>query len=178
MKIEDEITEENRDLVGFMGIDDEYLVLSPTFIQGGKVCRVDTIGFKAFADCKGLKHLVLLDGFLTIQDEAFSGCSSLASVDLPDSVRVIFNEVFLNCHTLTSITLPRKAEFIGAGAFSGCSAETPMGGGMCRGTIVPWLRKSRGCRYPGYRGERRHAGFHVLLRSSRHNASSQFEPDR
>lgn len=45
MKIEDEITEENRDLVGFMGIDDEYLVLSPTFIQGGKVCRVDTIGF-------------------------------------------------------------------------------------------------------------------------------------
>lgn len=49
MKIEDEITEENRDLVGFMGIDDEYLVLSPTFIQGGKVCRVDTIGFKAFA---------------------------------------------------------------------------------------------------------------------------------
>ena len=94
MKIEDEITEENRDLVGFMGIDDEYLVLSPTFIQGGKVCRVDTIGFKAFADCKGLKHLVLLDDFLTIQDEAFSGCSSLASVDLPDSVRVIYNEVF------------------------------------------------------------------------------------
>lgn len=64
---------------------------------------VEQIGYRAFADCTGLKELVLPDSVQTLGNGAFSGCTSLAKV-----------------------MLGRELKSWGIGPFSGCSALKSM----------------------------------------------------
>ena len=97
------VTEENRQMAGFTGSEDEYLVIPPEMVVDGEVVAVDSIGRKAFSGCGKLHNVVVLNGVKTIGAEAFSCCSSLQSVDLPDGLRSISTEAFKNCVSLGEI---------------------------------------------------------------------------
>ena len=55
---------------------------------------VETIGKRAFRECRNLKLLIIDDGLKDIQDEAFINCFSLMSVTIPSSVKTIGNKAF------------------------------------------------------------------------------------
>lgn len=65
--------------------------------------QVETIGYRAFADCTGLKE-----------------------VTLPDSVQSLGNGAFSGCTALSKITLGKELKEWGLGPFSGCSALKSM----------------------------------------------------
>ena len=55
---------------------------------------VETIGKRAFRECRYLEFLIIDDGLKDIQDEAFINCFSLISVTIPSSVKTIGNKAF------------------------------------------------------------------------------------
>lgn len=64
------ITKKNRRLLGFLGVEHEYLVIPPEVLSRGKIRRVEAIGENAFR-CGTLERVVLLDGVRTIERQAF-----------------------------------------------------------------------------------------------------------
>ena len=61
--------------------------------------KVETIGYRAFAECTGLKE-----------------------IKLPDSVKELGNGAFGNCTALHKVTLGKGLDTLGIGVFAGCSA--------------------------------------------------------
>ena len=57
----------------------------------------------AFADCKGVTKVYLLDGLITIGKGAFENCTSLGYVKFPKSLRLLANDAFAGCTSLTSV---------------------------------------------------------------------------
>ena len=96
--------------------------LTKVTISGG----IETIGSKAFKDCKKLKEVTIEGGVKTIAYKAFYGCKSIKSLVIPASVEtVVGNEnafsgegSFEGCSALTSLKISAKT--IGRGAFKGC----------------------------------------------------------
>ena len=82
------------------------------------------IGGGAFAGCKSLTSIHLLEGITSIGNSAFNGCMSLTSIHLPEGITSIGNLAFIGCESLTSIHLPEGITSIGDWAFSGCKAVT------------------------------------------------------
>ncbi len=76
----------------------------------------------AFANCKSIENIYLLDGILTIADGAFENCVSLKSIVLPSTLTRLGKDVFKGCESLETIILPEGLEMIEEGAFSGCTA--------------------------------------------------------
>lgn len=64
------ITKKNRRLLGFLGVEHEYLVIPPEVLSRGKIRRVEAIGENAFR-CSTLERVVLLDGVRSIERQAF-----------------------------------------------------------------------------------------------------------
>ena len=56
---------------------------------------------------KGIKSVVIPNGFTSIGNRAFSGCKNLTSITIPDSVTSIGDRAFEDCSNLTSITIPK-----------------------------------------------------------------------
>lgn len=76
----------------------------------------------AFADCKNITKIYLLDGLLSIGDEAFSGCTGLTEIEIPKTVSRIGKGAFSGCEALERLVLHEGILEIEAGAFEGCTA--------------------------------------------------------
>ena len=73
---------------------------------------------------RGVRNVIIPDGWTVIDASAFSDCRSLTSVTIPDSVTSIGYCAFQSCSSLTSVTIPDGVTSIGGFAFSGCSSLT------------------------------------------------------
>ena len=96
--------------------------LTKVTISGG----IETIGSKAFKDCKKLKEVTIEGGVKTIAYKAFYGCKSIKSLVIPASVETLEGNEntfsgegsFEGCDALTSLKI--GAQTIGRYAFKGC----------------------------------------------------------
>ena len=76
----------------------------------------------AFADCKGITKIYLLDGLLAIGSEAFRNCTALTEIEIPKTVTHLGKGVFRGCEALETVVLNEGLLEIGEGAFEGCTA--------------------------------------------------------
>lgn len=138
------VTKNNRDKVGFLGVQGEYLVI-PQAVKVGKkevpVVRVSSnafqceteiqtvailegaveeIGEAAFQSCTGITEVVLPASLRSIKKYAFSGCRSLRILSILDGLLNIGQRAFSGCEALDEVFLPTSLEVIGESAFSGC----------------------------------------------------------
>ena len=61
---------------------------------------------QAFAECRGIKQIVLPQTLKRIKDYAFSRCTELETIVIPDSVTRIESYVFKECISLKSVNIP------------------------------------------------------------------------
>ena len=108
---------------------------------------VNSIGKKAYYECKGLTSVSIPNSITDIKSEAFSGCTSLTyfkggnfltkigynafygcsnltTFDIPNTVTEIGKYAFCGCKSLTSINIPNNVTKIEESTFAGCSALT------------------------------------------------------
>lgn len=85
---------------------------------------VTNIGDYAISKCSNLTSITISNSLTSIGDGVFTGCSSLTSITIPNSVKSIGDEAFYLCTNLTSIDVPNNVTSIGIGAFSGCTNLT------------------------------------------------------
>lgn len=77
----------------------------------------DSIEDGAFAGCKDLKSVVIVNDLTYLGAKAFADCTSLTSVEMKKSVEKIGDYAFQGCKGLTALTLPDGKISIGDGAF-------------------------------------------------------------
>ena len=104
---------------------------------------VETIGIKAFYNCKNLKKVTFPSTLISIDEYAFANCSldsiefndnlesigycafennsSFKTLVIPQSVTSMDGYAFANCSRLLSLTLSEGITSIGSYAFSGCT---------------------------------------------------------
>ena len=122
--IDFKVTAENRDLVGYTGVEGEVLVIPTVFQKDSDWYRVVSIDEWTFDGCKKLASITVPDSVTSIGNNAFRDCSSLTSINIPDGVTSIGISVFYNCSSLTSVTLGNGVTSIGNSAFYGCGSLT------------------------------------------------------
>ena len=81
---------------------------------------VNSIGKKAYYECKGLTSVSIPNSITDIKSEAFSGCTSLTNFIGGDFLTKIGYSAFENCYNLTSIVIPNTVTEIGGYAFTYC----------------------------------------------------------
>ena len=81
---------------------------------------VTSIGYRAFADIRGLERMELPAGLKIIDSAAFEGCCSLQSIMIPDGVEYIRGGAFTNCVSIKSVTIPASVQRMGGGLSSNC----------------------------------------------------------
>ncbi len=96
----------------------EETVTIPSMIDDKPVIGIES---QAFAECRGIKEIVLPDTLKRINDHAFSRCTELETINIPDSVTRIGNYVFMDCISLKSVNIPSTISAIPVGMFSGCT---------------------------------------------------------
>lgn len=82
--------------------------------------KVTSIGWYAFADCKGLKSVKLGKKVRTIGLDAFSNCTALQNVKLGRSTKVIGYAAFLGCSKLKKVSSLTGLTKVGGSAFCSC----------------------------------------------------------
>ena len=92
----------------------EENVLIPSTIQGTPVSEISD---DAFADCTGIKSVVLPDNLKKIWSAAFRNCSSIKKITIPQNVAEIGYCAFENCTALDEIVLSDTITCIGRDAF-------------------------------------------------------------
>ncbi len=101
---------------------------SNTLLAGCKNTKipsgVTSIGYGAFAGCRGLTSIAIPSSVTSFGEFAFSNCSGLTSIALHSGVTHIGMWAFYNCTGLTSVTIPSSVTSIGERAFIGCSGLT------------------------------------------------------
>jgi hypothetical protein len=75
-----------------------------------------------FAECSGLKTIVIPYGVTKIASYAFQDCSNLSTVVIPDSVKEIGVSAFNGCGKLSSVEIPSSVETIDIKAFAYCGS--------------------------------------------------------
>ena len=80
----------------------------------------------AFADCRGITKVYLLDGLIKIGRGAFENCTSLAEIEIPETVTHVGKYAFKNCSSLETLTLNEGLLGIGDGAFESCTTLTEL----------------------------------------------------
>lgn len=78
----------------------------------------------AFADCRGITKVYLLDGLIKIGRGAFENCTALAEIEIPETVTHVGKYAFRNCSSLETLTLNEGLLGIGEGAFENCTTLT------------------------------------------------------
>ncbi len=82
---------------------------------------VETIGYKAFWDCKLLKNIMIPNSVITIGIWAFRDCTGMTDITISNGVTRIDNWAFDGCIGLTSIVIPESVEVCFGNAFNGCT---------------------------------------------------------
>lgn len=75
-----------------------------------------------FANCTGLKNVILQTGLKRILDRGFEGCTSLETISIPTGVTYLGSGVFQGCTSLTEVNLPAGLTNIGSSAFDRCTS--------------------------------------------------------
>ena len=88
----------------------------------GQKYVVNSIGQKAFEDCKGLTSISIPKSITTIGSNAFYGCTGLSTITIPDDITIIESGLFKDCVNLTSVIIPEGITTIGGEAFFGCKS--------------------------------------------------------
>ena len=102
--------------IGAKNVDDlPASIALPSEYDGYPVTCVNENGFR-FA--KGLKKIVIPEGYTDIGENAFEGCDLLEYVDLPDSLYSIGASSFYSCDNLKEIELPKNLYSLGRYSFS------------------------------------------------------------
>ena len=86
----------------------------------GQKYVVNSIGQKAFEDCKGLTSISIPKSITTIGSNAFYGCTGLSTITIPKSVTTIGSNAFYGCTSLSTITIPDDITIIESGLFKDC----------------------------------------------------------
>lgn len=73
--------------------------------EGGELKDIND---HVFANCEGLKELVLGEGIETIDEYAFSGCDSLESITLPKSITYLSENLFEGCDRLSTVKIYKE----------------------------------------------------------------------
>ena len=67
--------------------------------------KVETIGFKAFAECLNLRTIEFPEGLKEVGDAAFYGCTYLDSLALPSTTQRIGDNCFALCRSIKAIAV-------------------------------------------------------------------------
>ncbi len=102
-------TGEEYTLVAYIGT--ENTVTLPLTINGIKY---------TISEMKGVKEVIIPEGFTEITTNAFRGCNTLTNISIPNSVTSIGSYAFTGCSNLKDINLPDSITTIGDYAFSNC----------------------------------------------------------
>ena len=86
----------------------------------GQKYVVNSIGQKAFEDCKGLTSISIPKSITTIGSNAFYGCTGLSTITIPKSVTTIGSNALYGCTSLSTITIPDDITIIESGLFKDC----------------------------------------------------------
>jgi hypothetical protein len=89
-------------------------------VEGSGVLVNDGVHFHTKSFAKQIKHIVVGEGFTSIQDERFINLTEVVSVSLPASLVEIKESAFASLTSLKAITLPRYLKFIDRDAFKDC----------------------------------------------------------
>ncbi len=87
---------------------------------------VKSIESYAFADCKSLVDVEIMEGALTeVGGAAFENCVSLTTLLIPEGVTRIGGHMCMGCTSLSYVSIPSTINMIGSAAFYDCiSLET------------------------------------------------------
>lgn len=83
---------------------------------------VTEIGYRAFASCSTLEHILLPQTLSQVDAEAFRSCSSLRSIRFPAGVTVISRECLAGCQALRSVQMAAGSFTVSDRAFRNCTA--------------------------------------------------------
>lgn len=92
----------------------EDALISDVLISEG----ITSIEFRAFENCKLLKHANIPNSIENLENSIFFGCTSLSNVDLGSTISTIPSGMFSNCTSLKQITIPESVHVIESNAFS------------------------------------------------------------
>lgn len=108
---------------GDVYLDQFYYAYNGTMPSGTTVRIKDGTKFvaaSAFADCDGLKGVVLPDSLQAIGDFSFKNCINMNNITLPKNISRIGEFAFEGCSGLQSIVIPDKVTEISSGTFAYC----------------------------------------------------------
>lgn len=84
--------------------------------------ELDCIDDEVFAQCVGLKSIVIPSFIKKIGENAFSGCTSLAELIIEEGLTEISDGAFEGCTSLENVFIPGSVSKVGYHAFYGCSS--------------------------------------------------------
>ena len=98
------VTSDNRELVGYTGVENEDLIIPSIVAIEGVPYQVTAIGTEAFIGCDNLETVTLPETLITIHSYAFSECSNLNHLTLPNTINTIEAYALEECGSLGYIS--------------------------------------------------------------------------
>ena len=86
--------------------------------------EVESIGERAFSNCKSLQSVIFTESIKNISANAFANCYTLKKLEFSANSKLesIGLQAFMNCKSLESVKLPSKVVELPVGVFHGCGS--------------------------------------------------------